>query len=168
MGRHLPALHGPDGQKPLLSSRRLTLEIWALGMRSIWWWGWATRAPPDLQDTQLCVPVPQATCHRAGGLLGQGRTLVWLLLVSPLPPRLFLSLPPQALPDTSCSPRPGQARSGAGCELTPSGSEVRLCAGRRATAVASPLSVSLPGPPHSPLPGRLVRSPAMGSWALQA
>lgn len=84
------------------------------------------------------------------------------------PPCLFLSLPPQALPDTSCSPRPGQARSGAGCELTPSGSEVWLCAGRRATAVASPLSVSLPGPPHSPLPGRLVRPPAIGSWALQA
>lgn len=117
------------------------------------------------------MPVPQATCHRAGGLLGQGPGLglatLGIASASP-PPCLFLSLPPQALPDTSCSPRPGQAGSGAGCELTPSGSEVRLCAGRRATAVASPLSVSLPGPPHSPLPGRLVRPPAIGSWALQA
>ena len=81
---------------------------------------------------------------------------------------LPVPLPPQALPDISCSPRSGQAGSGAGCELTSSGSKVQLCAGRRAAAVASPLSASLPGPPHSPVPGRLVRPSAIGSWVLQA
>lgn len=179
MGRHLPALHRPHGQKPLLSSWWPTFEVWALGKRSSWWRGWATGAPPDFQNTQLCVPVPRP--HATGLGASWGRTgpwsfYSWYRLCLPTSqsssshlclPACY-SLPPRALPDTSCSPRSGQAGSGTGCEFTPSGSEVQLCARRRAAAVASPLSASLPGPPHSPVPGRLVRPPAVGSWALQA
>lgn len=142
-----------------------TVKVGTLGKRSWRWQGWAT-VPPGLQDTQALCACPSCQIPQGLGLLGQNQALLclpaWHLASAAPPPR---HLPLTCRLSSLLVPPPSSSLPSRHFLLTLAwpGGQALGGAGRRAAPLALPLSSFLSGAPHAP-----VRSPALGSRALQA